>query len=281
MILSQTKAGKSKICFGTGVLTCLDLKQMRQSEGVWWSGRCQDPTAVQPHMGKCFEGQGKNRHHSPRAYQSIPILFDCNPTVICEKALHYIIQSNCWSLPRFHTFSIIWELATRFSTVYTHPKLTQTTVLFYKNDSVNGGVIWLGLGNAIDLLIFTTPSSILELFFPFFCQRKNPFGRDQQSPLRWKRWDYRGNVVSRRWSGGTRQPGDWMVGKMWTVGWEVPNIVLPKGTWLKRDLTSQVNVNEGDKKGNVERWLLEVQESMIKTLTKAGDNRFVVKPLNL
>lgn len=35
MILSQTKAGKSKICFGTGVLTCLDLKQMRQSEGVW------------------------------------------------------------------------------------------------------------------------------------------------------------------------------------------------------------------------------------------------------
>lgn len=31
----------------------------------------------------------------------------------------------------------------------------------------------------------------------------------------------------------------------------------------------QVNVNEGDKKGNVERWLLEVQDSMIKTLTKA------------
>lgn len=42
-----------------------------------------------------------------------------------------------------------------------------------------------------------------------------------------------------------------------------------------------MNVNEGDKKGNVERWLLEVQESMIKTLTKAWDNRFVVKPLNL
>jgi len=31
-----------------------------------------------------------------------------------------------------------------------------------------------------------------------------------------------------------------------------------------------VNVNEGDKKGNVERWLLEVQDSMIKTLTKAA-----------
>ena len=171
MILSQTKAGKSKICFGTGVLTCLDLKQMRQSEGVWWSGRCQDPTAVQPHMGKCFEGQGKNRHHSPRAYQSIPILW-LQPYSDLWKSLALYNPVYCWSLPRFHTFSIIWELATRFSTVYTHPKLTQTTVLFYKNDSVNGGVIWLGLGNAIDLLIFTTPSSILELFFPFFLSAK-------------------------------------------------------------------------------------------------------------
>eukprot|EP00438_Fugacium_kawagutii_P000690 Skav220031 [mRNA] locus=scaffold2981:152294:153564:+ [translate_table: standard] len=32
-----------------------------------------------------------------------------------------------------------------------------------------------------------------------------------------------------------------------------------------------VNVNEGDKKGNVERWLLEVQDSMIKTLTKVDN----------
>ncbi|CAE7372264.1 Dnah1 [Symbiodinium sp. CCMP2592] len=39
------------------------------------------------------------------------------------------------------------------------------------------------------------------------------------------------------------------------------------------ELISQVNVNEGEKKGNVERWLLEVQESMIKTLTKImGDS---------
>ncbi|CAJ1415305.1 unnamed protein product [Effrenium voratum] len=39
------------------------------------------------------------------------------------------------------------------------------------------------------------------------------------------------------------------------------------------DLIKKVNVNEGDKKGNVERWLLEVQESMIHTLTKImGDS---------
>ncbi|CAK9007001.1 unnamed protein product [Durusdinium trenchii] len=39
------------------------------------------------------------------------------------------------------------------------------------------------------------------------------------------------------------------------------------------ELVHQVNVNEGDKKGNVERWLLEVQDSMIKTLTKImGDS---------
>ena len=36
------------------------------------------------------------------------------------------------------------------------------------------------------------------------------------------------------------------------------------------ELVKQVNVNEGEKKGNVERWLLEVQDSMIKTLTKAA-----------
>lgn len=30
----------------------------------------------------------------------------------------------------------------------------------------------MGLGNAIDLLIFTTPSSILELFFHFFPSAK-------------------------------------------------------------------------------------------------------------
>ena len=39
------------------------------------------------------------------------------------------------------------------------------------------------------------------------------------------------------------------------------------------ELVKHVNVNEGDKKGNVERWLLEVQESMIKTLTKARASR--------
>ncbi len=61
-----------------------------------------------------------------------------------------------------------------------------------------------------------------------------------------------------------------MAGKWEKLDGKFPTFFLPEGTWLKRDLTFQVNVNEGDKKGNVERWLLEVQESMIKTLTKAG-----------
>lgn len=126
---------------------------------------------IQQQCSRTWASASKAREKSPRAYQSIPILW-LQPYSDLWKSLALYNPVYCWSLPLFHTFSIIWELATRFSTVYTHPKLTRTTVLFYKNDSVNGGVIWLGLGNAIDLLIVTTPSSILELFFPFFSSAK-------------------------------------------------------------------------------------------------------------
>jgi dynein heavy chain, axonemal len=43
-------------------------------------------------------------------------------------------------------------------------------------------------------------------------------------------------------------------------------------------LNKSINVNEGDKKGNVERWMLEIEGVMIKTLrmkTKEANQDFV------
>ena len=55
--------------------------------------------------------------------------------------------------------------------------------------------------------------------------------------------------------------------------------VTPKVEGEVVDFFNQVNVVAGDKKGAVEKWLLEVQDSMIHCLTKAGGSHLASQAL--
>lgn len=46
--------------------------------------------------------------------------------------------------------------------------------------------------------------------------------------------------------------------------WKVGGLISAEKEKVK--LLKLIDVNEGDRKGNVEKWLLEIEKSMIKTL---------------